>query len=186
MISFILPNHNEPNIHKVIGQIEDLFPGSQVIISCDRYGRGKGYTIRQAVKHCTNDLICFLDGDGDISPMMVFRLLVFTDEYQVVVGKKKPSGSLARKILTVLSRIYIKLLFNISVETQTGIKLFRKCALYNWKCDGWAFDIEILYKAHRNEWRMIDVPVMACVSGKIPFKSILKTLLETWRIRWQS
>lgn len=184
MISFILPNRNEPNIHKVISEIEQMFPGCQIIICCDKDGHGKGWAIREALDHATGKYIAFLDGDGDIPVRMLKRLIPFLDDYDIVVGRKDYSGSLARKIITLLSRIYIKVLFNIN-DSQTGIKIFKHYALPRWKTDGWLFDVEILARAKKLGFTMCEVPVFATISKKIYPKALWKTFLDSWRIKWE-
>lgn len=184
MISFIIPCRNEPLIHNVVEIIEELYPGSEVIISSDRESRGKGWAVKQAVPITKNNIICIIDGDLDINPCMLDRLIPFLAYYDIVVGKKVATGGLSRKILTILSRLYIRLLFNISVDTQTGIKLFRRYALLDFYTNSFAYDIEILYRAKLCKFTMCEIPVVAYISDKMPIKSIIKTLLDSWRIRW--
>jgi len=184
MISFIVTNRYEVIVQKVIKQLEELFPGCQIIISCDRYGHGKGWAIREAMEHATGHYIAFLDGDGDIPARMFKRLIPFLDDYDIVVGRKDYSGGLFRKIITLLSRIYIRLLFNIG-DSQTGIKIFKHYALPRWKTDGWLFDVEILARAKKLGFTICEVPVYATISKKVYAKALWKTLLESWRIKWE-
>lgn len=185
MISFILPNHSEDQIHNVISEIECLFQGSQIVISCDRYGRGKGWAIRQAVEQCDNDLICFLDGDLDIRPKMLLRLLPFLDEYDIVVGKKEATGGIKRKILTSLSRLYIRALFGLKVDTQTGIKIFKRYSLPTWTTNSFAYDIEVLARAKKTGWKMCEVQIEAKISKSMPWKALLITFLDSIRIKYE-
>jgi glycosyltransferase involved in cell wall biosynthesis len=166
----------------MIIETEMQFPGAQIIIANDRYRKGKGWAVREALKQATGDFICFIDGDMDIHPRMIWRLLTFIDDYDIIVGTKKINGLLSRRILTFLSRIYIKILFNIDVETQTGIKIFKREALLPWKTDSFAFDIEILRNAKKQGFRMIEVPVETNITRKAKFKSIWKCLVDSFKI----
>ena len=186
MITFVLPSKCEPKVQRTIQQIEELamklhMPDIQIIISNDREGKGKGWAVRQTLPYATRPLICFLDADGDIEPRMVKRLIPFLDDYDVVVGVKPISGRWDRRILTYLSRIYIAILFNIRVDSQTGIKLFKREALAgaNWYSNGWLFDIEILHDCKEAGYRMIEVPIEADVSRGIKGKSLWRTFKES-------
>jgi len=63
----------------------------------------------------------------------------------------------SRRIITFLSRLWIKTIFGIPVETQTGIKLFDMYAIPKFETKGFAFDIEILFKAKKFNVPMCDV-----------------------------
>lgn len=186
MISFLLPSKNEPKVQQTIKKIEDLamqlrMPEIQVIVCNDREGRGKGWAVRQCLPYATNKLVCFLDADGDIEPRMVKRLIPYLDDYDVIVGVKPISGRWDRRILTALSRIYLALLFDIKVDTQTGIKLFKRDAIQgiDWYNNHWLFDIEVLSLAKQRGYRMIEVPIEADVSKGVRGKALWRTFCES-------
>ena len=179
MISIILPSRNEPNIKKVVSDIEKLFNNVQIIVCNDRYSQGKGWAIRQALEEAKGDLICFLDGDGDIKPKMIKRLLPYIEDYDIVCGVKPISGLWSRRILTYLSRIYLSICFDIKVDSQTGIKLFRREALQDFYNDGFLFDLEIICKAKQKGYSMIEVPIEATVNKRMKLISIWKTFKES-------
>jgi hypothetical protein len=105
-------------------------------------------------------------------------------QYDVVVGRKYFPKRLGRKLLTFCSRLWIRLLFGLMIDTQTGIKAFNYKP--EWKTDGWSFDIEILYKAKKEGKSIIEIPVKAVASGKKGLKDIWLALMETLKIRFQS
>jgi glycosyltransferase involved in cell wall biosynthesis len=182
MISVILPNHNESRIHEVVEEIEKVLGNVEIIIASDREGRGKGWAVREAFTYSNGDVIIFLDGDMDIHPRMIKRVLAHLDEFDIVVGKKDTKKNLYRWFITILSRIYIRAMFGIPVDTQTGIKAFRRYALLGWETDGFAFDIEILARAKRSGFSMYEVTVEANVSRNIKLRSILNCLIESFNI----
>lgn len=189
MITFIIPNRNEPRVKEVAEAIEKAFtkfPGIEVLISNDPTGKGKGWAVRQAIPKAKHNYICIIDGDMDIHPRMAQRLLAFIVDYDIVVGKKQIRGLLSRRILTVLSRLYIWSLFGLNIDTQTGIKLFKKKAIPYFETDGYMFDLEILVKAKKGGCRIIEVPVEANIERKMKFSSILKCFAESLKICWKS
>lgn len=179
MLSIILPSRNEPHINEVVDDTIRQFPDAQVIVSSDSEGRGKGWAIREGLKKAKGDLIAFLDGDGDIQPRMLKRLMPFIEDHDIVVGIKPISGLLSRRILTYLSRLYLALCFDIKVDSQTGIKLFRREAMQKFYNDGFLFDLEILCIAKQQGLRMIEVPIDANVRRRMKLKSIWNTLKES-------
>lgn len=182
MISIILPSANEPNAMATMEEVEKLFPDAQIIVCNDRHRQGKGWAIRHALQHATGDLIVFLDGDGDIKPKMIKRLLPFIEDYDIVVGVKPISGLWSRRVLTYLSRIYLAICFNIKVDSQTGIKLFKRQAIDDWYSNGFLFDLEILSVAKHNGFSMIEVPIEANINRRMKFISIWNTLKESFTL----
>jgi glycosyltransferase involved in cell wall biosynthesis len=183
VLSILIPNKMERRIHEVLADIDELFPGSQAIVAVDREGRGKGWAVRTALEYAKGDVICFLDGDMDIEPRMIKRLLPFLADYDIVVGRKQIRGIPSRRILTRLSRWFIQALFGLGIDTQTGIKLFKREALSHWDSDGFMFDLEILAKARIMGARIIEVPVEAVIERKMNSRSIIKCLNEAIKIR---
>lgn len=178
-LSIILPNRNEPNIHRTVVWCKVHFPEAQIIVSDDPKSNGKGWAIREGLKKATGDAICFLDGDGDISPRMINRLLPFLYDYDIVCGVKPISGIWSRRILTYFSRAYIAFFFNVKVDSQTGIKLFKRYVISDWYSNGWLFDLEILSVAKQNCRSMIEVPIEATVNRKMKLISIWNTFKES-------
>lgn len=182
-LSILIPSHNEPEIFRMIDETEAAFPGAQIVVANDRYGRGKGWAIREALSAATGDVVAFIDGDRDIPPRMLRRLIPFLEDYSVIVGRKQVRGLLSRRLLTRLSRLVIFALFGILYDSQTGIKLFLRSALPEWKSDSFAFDVEILTSLRDKGHSIIEVPVEVTKSKPMKGSSIVKCLWEILKIR---
>jgi len=186
MLSIILPSHREPEIHRFIQEVEDKLPSCEIIVSNDQYGKGKGWAIRQALEVARGNEIAFLDGDGDISPRMLLRLLPFLEDFDAVVGTKRiVHRHWSRRLVTILSRIYIRIVFGLACDTQTGIKLFRREMLETWKTDGFLFDVEILWKIQQNGGRIVEVPIEAEIREKVSRRVLCRTFIESVFLRYQ-
>lgn len=186
-LSILIPSKDEPKIKEMVRITEEEFPEAQQIIVCnDSLGKGKGWAVREALKHATGDVICLIDGDLDIHPRMIKRLIPFLKEYDIVVGRKQVRGSLGRRILTKCSRLYIKLLFGVTNDTQTGIKLFKDYALLPWETDGFMFDLEILAKARMKGLQIIEVPVEVTDHGStskpMKLRNVIRAFKESLRL----
>ena len=187
-LSILIPSRNEPKIHEMVAATEREFPNAeQIIVANDLASRGKGWAVREALKAATGDVVCFIDGDLDIQPRMIHRLIPFLNDYDIVIGKKQVRGSLGRRLLTRLVRIYLKMFFGLSYDTQTGIKLFKRYALTDWECDSFIFDLEILYKARQAGLQIIEVPVevtdFGASSKPMRLKNVFRCLSESLKIK---
>jgi cellulose synthase/poly-beta-1,6-N-acetylglucosamine synthase-like glycosyltransferase len=144
--------------------------------------------MRLALSQADHLIVAFIDGDMEIAPRMIKRLIPFIEDYDIVVGKKQIRGRLGRRILTFFSRLYIWSLFGLNFDTQTGVKLFKKHCIFPWRCDSFAYDIEILDMAKRAGYRIIEVPVEVEGSKPMKFSSVWKCFTESlnlWIRRWR-
>lgn len=131
--------------------------------------RGKGDALITGWNASHGDVVVFLDADLDLPPEQVPPLLARIAEADVVVGAKRSSMSGGRypRLRSILSRIFAAFtvgLFRLPVtETQTGLKIFRRevldTVLPQVRIRGYAFDLELLLRAHRAGYRLVEAPV---------------------------
>lgn len=189
-LSIILPNRNELGIGDFIKEIERILPVSEIIISNDSESKGKGWAIREALQYATGENIALLDGDGEIPARMLLRLLPFLEDFDVIAGSKRIGKSpLRRKIMTRVTRIWFKLLYGLSADSQTGIKLFRRQALdainWNWESSGFIFDAEVMARMQKAGMRIIEVPIECDIRRQVSFKTIKTIFLESLWLKWR-
>ena len=186
MLSIILPSYNEPKAFPTLALTRKLFPDAQIIISPDDDGKGKGWAIRKGILASKGDVIVMLDSDGDIHPRMIKRLLPFLEDFDIVVGAKNYTGMpYSRRIITLLSRIYIKIMFGLSFTTQTGIKAMKKEVIPYCETTGFMFDLEFLTKAYRKGFKIIEVPVIAKITKGKSIKTLWRALMDSLKIWWR-
>jgi len=125
-LSIIIPNRKEKRINEVVGECEILFPDAQIIVSDDDRGLGKGITLQRGLWKAKRDFIVFINGDMDIHPTQINRLLTHINFYDIVVGVKRIDDlPFERKIISQLSRWLIKKMFNLTgQETEFTTLLF--------------------------------------------------------------
>ena len=121
---------------------------------------------------------------------MLLRLLPFLDDFDAVVGSKRIGKSpLRRKIMTRLTRLWYKLLYGLRVDTQTGIKLFRREALesldWSWESNGFIYDVEVLARLRDKGFRMIEVPIECEIRRQLAFKTIFKIFGESLWLKFR-
>ena len=191
MLSIILPNHNEFNIEAFIREeVEANLPVGEIIVSCDSQSKGKGWALKEALAEAKGDQIAFIDGDGDIPARMLLRLLPFLEDFDVVVGSKRITyAPLRRKIMTHVTRIWFRFLFGVQVDTQTGIKLFRREALealdWSWESNGFIFDAEIIARLQKKGFRIVEVPIECVIRRQLPISRIFKIFGESLWLKFR-
>ena len=182
-LSIIMPSCNEKNVELMKVECRLLFPDAQIIVGDDFARRGKGYIIKQSIYNALGDIIVFIDGDMDIHPRMILRLLPFLSDFDIVVGSKSICGyPLRRKLITWLSRLYIKLMFNLDVDTQTGIKAFNRFKVPQWSLTGFFFDVELLYLAKKEGISMVEVPIIAKSTKQKSMGVLWVTFVESVKV----
>lgn len=177
-LSILIPSKNEPRACEMVEATINEFPEARVVVANDRFGFGKGWAVRTALTEAQGDVVCLIDGDLDIHPRMIHRLLPFLEDYDIVVGRKQVRGFLSRRILTHCSRLFAWAMFGLNIDTQTGIKVFKRTAIYPWTMNSFAFDLEMLAKAKQAGKTIIEVPVDVTRSRKMKWISIWRSFTE--------
>lgn len=183
MLSILIPARNETYIQLFMDEVEAMLPVHEIVVCNDRESKGKGWALREAFTQSRGDLVAFIDGDGDIPPRMLKRLLPFLEDFDVVVGSKRITKSpLRRKIMTRVTRLWFKFLFGVKVDTQTGIKVFRRAALESldfWASNGFIFDLEIISRLQEKGFKIVEVPVEVEIKKQLAFTTIFRITGES-------
>jgi glycosyltransferase involved in cell wall biosynthesis len=159
--------------------------------------RGKGRALLSGWKAATGDDIVFLDADLDLPPDQIPDLLDRLDTVDIVVGTKRTSmaGGAYPGIRRILSRLFALLtggVFRLPVsETQTGLKAFRREVLVKVadkvRIDRYAFDIELLVRAHAAGFIMAETPVRlgtGAAQSTLRPAMMWSLAVDTARIAW--
>ncbi|MCK2037535.1 glycosyltransferase family 2 protein [Microbacterium sp. SSW1-49] len=178
--------------------VEDLhFANLRLLVA--EHNAGKGSAVRRGMRDAKAPLILFADADQSTPIEQFDRLAALVDDgYDVVVGSRAAKGaevsgkSLTRRILSSGLHLIVSRGFGISVsDTQCGFKLFTAEAardLFSTQLiDGFSFDLEVLYLAHKFGYRVAEAPVEwidAPGSRVDAAKVSLQFLRDLNRIRW--
>ena len=146
-----------------------MLPGT-LVVKHER-NRGKGAALQTGASRAEGSIVVFLDGDLDLPPDQVPRLLrAFADRRtDVLVGTKRRGMSdgrypWKRRVLSRLFSLVTRVFFRLPVdETQTGLKIFDRKVLEQVFADqevfGYAFDLELLVRANRAGFQIMQAPV---------------------------
>ncbi len=200
-IIFIDDNSSDDTIKN----IEELNNNNIKVIK-NKFDCGKGSALKAGflLSTCTfpledDDLIVFMDGDGQISPKEIKTLLnsMEVNCSDVAIGNKRHTFSITkypptRKIVSSVYNSLIRLLFGFNYQdTQCGIKIFKKYALdlviENITIKKFAFDLELIVALREMDLRVSDAPVTIknqLNAGSVNLKNIFHTFFDTlsiWR-----
>lgn len=134
--------------------------------------RGKGCAVRTGMLEAKGALCLFTDADGATPIRELERLeRSIADGADIAIG----SRTMRDPTRTVQARVFRKIsgsIFNIAVrglgvtgitDTQCGFKLFRapvaRALFSTLQCDGFSFDVELLFLGQRWKYRIDEVPV---------------------------
>ena len=171
--------------------------GSKVRVVRYDDNRGKGGALICGTTYTTGDYVAFLDADMDLHPeqLPLFLEILVAREADVVVGSKRHPLSnvqypMIRRLYSAGYSALVWVLFGLPLrDTQTGLKLFRRCVLQDVfprvLVKRFAFDIEVLANAHRLGYKIVDAPVTLRFMrqyGRITLGDIWTILLDTLAI----
>lgn len=163
--------------------------------------RGKGAAVRTGMTDATGEYALYLDADLATPPEETSRLLdALAAGNDLAIGVRiQPGGYDMRASEPPYRRIggYIftavrrRLLLSDVYDTQCGFKAFTKDAAARifplQRLDGWAFDAELLYIAHKLGYSIAQIPVeWHHVEGsrfQIGIRSAIRELRDLARIR---
>lgn len=167
----IVSADGDDGTRELVAEMARTNPTLRVIGSRRRLGKGRG--IRQGVALATGDIIGFVDADNK-TPITEFDKFEprLREGYDVVIGSRRTRGARIERPQPLYRRLGSRgfALFMHAVvglpdiaDTQCGFKFFqRRAALELFgrqRIDGYMFDVELLYLAHRAGYRIAQVPV---------------------------
>ena len=177
------------------------FKNPKVNIVMNSFDEGKGSALKTGFIFSNlmysmnpNDLVVFMDGDGQIDPKEIRPIInrMRLDMADVGIGNKRHIYSIIEYsfLRNIVSRCYnliIRFLFGINFQdTQCGIKIFRKHALDKVidkiTSKKYAFDLEIIVALRNFGLKIIDSPVSIKTQtnrGSVSLSSIIHTFLDT-------
>lgn len=162
--------------------------------------RGKGYAVRQGVAVSAGDIIAFMDADGSTPVRELARLSVPIQNRQadIVIGSRRAEGatvtagqSFVRQFLGRAFAQHSRIVLGLDVrDTQCGFKVFRgsvaRALFAALRCDGFAFDLELLAEARARGLRVLERGVEwreRSGSTVRPLRDGIRMLRAAWRIR---
>jgi Glycosyl transferase family 2 len=131
---------------------------------------GKGGAARAGVRAASGAAIALMDADMAIDPTQVPQLVGALEHADIAIGSRAVDGThveYGSAPRTVMARTFNRIVRAVTrvdlADTQCGFKAFRapvaRLLFHFAVIEGFAFDVELLYRAHALGLRIAEVPV---------------------------
>jgi dolichol-phosphate mannosyltransferase len=186
------------------GQLADAIarrePRVHVLHRQGKEGLGKAYLAGFAwALQRGYDLVLEMDADFSHNPRYLPQLLALARESDLVLGSRNVRGGgtvnwgLGRKLLSRGGSFYARTILGLPVRDLTGgFKCFRRevleaIDLTSVQCTGYAFQIELTYRAVRKGFRVRELPIVfeerRVGQSKMSRRIVLEAVSKVWSIR---
>ena len=169
--------------------------------------QGKGGALKAGVEKAQGDFILTMDADNATHPGELKKWLASLpgktfQEDEILIGSREHQnsnvkGNALRRLAGLIFNFVIQLFTNLYIsDTQCGFKLYptsiAKKLFGSLKTNGWAHDVELLYSAKMNGYKIKSLPVkwieqedskisLVSDSIKMTFETIRISILLNWR-----
>jgi len=149
------------------------------------------------------DLVFEMDADFSHNPERLPEFLEAIRESDVVLGSRYQDGHvnvvnwpMSRLFLSYAANIYARSVTGLPIfDTTGGFKCFRRNVLESIdlnsvKSNGYAFQIEMSYRAWKRGFRLLEIPIIFVDRtegvSKMSKKIVREAIWMVWRLRWWS
>jgi dolichol-phosphate mannosyltransferase len=149
------------------------------------------------------DLVFEMDADFSHNPERLPEFLAAIKESDVVLGSRYQDGHvnvvnwpMSRLFLSYAANIYARFVTGLPIfDTTGGFKCFRRNVLESIdlnsvKSNGYAFQIEMSYRAWKGGFRLFEIPIIFVDRtegvSKMSKKIVREAIWMVWRLRWWS
>ncbi|HVI73383.1 MAG TPA: polyprenol monophosphomannose synthase [Anaeromyxobacteraceae bacterium] len=178
-------------------------PRLHVLHRPGKAGLGKAYLagFAWALEH-GYELVLEMDADFSHNPSYLPRMLELAGEADLVLGSRNVAGGgtlnwgIGRKLLSRGGSFYARTILGVRVRDLTGgFKCFRRQVLEaidlpTVECSGYAFQIELTYRALRKGFRVVETPIVfedrRVGQSKMSRRIVLEAITKVWSIRRSS
>jgi dolichol-phosphate mannosyltransferase len=186
------------------GELADRLAGAEprlhVLHRAGKAGLGKAYLAGFAwALERGYDLVLEMDADFSHSPRYLPPMLELAGEADLVLGSRNVRGGgtvnwgVGRRLLSRGGSFYARTILGIGVRDLTGgFKCFRRevleaIDLATVECSGYAFQIELTYRALRKGFRVVEMPIVfedrRVGHSKMSRRIVLEAIAKVWSIR---
>ena len=185
----------------LVGALATADPRVGLLSRSSKQGLGSAYIagFRRALAEGA-ELICEMDADFSHDPRYLPDLLAaIAVGADLVIGSRYVPGGgttdwgLLRRLISRGGNIYAGLILGLPVADATGgFRCYRRAVLEQLelgrvRSNGYAFQVEMAYKAHKAGFRIAEVPIIfpdrRVGKSKMSRRIVLEALVNVWRLR---
>jgi dolichol-phosphate mannosyltransferase len=203
-LDVLIVDDNSPD--GTAGLVRDMMSANSRIHLIERPGKmglGTAYVLgfKFAIEH-GYDYVFEMDADFSHSPKEIPNFLKKIQEYDLVLGSRYIHGvrvlnwPMRRLLLSFSANVYTQIITGLPIRDATGgFKCFRRevleaIELDKVKSNGYAFQIEMSFKAWKKGFRLTEIPIIFLDrrSGvsKMSRKIVYEAIFMLWTLRLRS
>jgi len=199
----VIDDNSPDGTGRLADEIAAREPRVQVLHRAGKEGLGKAYLAGFAWALGRGyALVLEMDADFSHDPKYLPAMLERARQADLVLGSRNVPGGgtvnwgLSRKILSRGGSLYARLVLGLPVRDLTGgFKCFRREVLQaidlpTVECSGYAFQIELTYRAFRKGFRVAEIPIVfvdrRVGQSKMSRRIVLEAIRKVWSIRFSS
>ena len=185
---------------EIVGRMMSKNPRIHLLQRAGKMGLGTAYVagFRYALER-TYDFVFEMDADFSHDPKEIPRMLDKAATNDLVIGSRYTDGvrvinwPIRRLLLSYAANVYTRVITGMPVKDATGgFKCFRRevlaaIDLEKVKSNGYAFQIEMNFKAFRKGFRLIEHPIIFAdrTSGvsKMNRKIVYEAVFRVWKLK---
>ena len=196
----VIDDNSPDGTGRLADEIATRQPRVQVLHRAGKEGLGKAYLAGFAWALGRGyALVLEMDADFSHDPRYLPAMLAKAREADLVLGSRNVPGGgtvnwgLGRKAISRGGSLYARLILGLPVRDLTGgFKCFRREVLEaidlpSVQCSGYAFQIELTYRASRKGFRVAEIPIVfvdrRVGQSKMSRRIVLEAIRKVWSIR---
>ena len=177
-----IDDHSSDGTVDAINSLSRFFP---VSYQMKQGKRGKAQSIIQGFNAAKSNFICMIDADLQYPPedisKMVNKLIDNNADVALSQRNKSDAGKLRNVMSSVFNFVFVRSLFGINYDTQSGLKVFRRHTYDGMELrpSQWSFDLEFIVAALQKQSRILthDIKFGKRTSGEAKV-DVIKSSIE--------
>jgi dolichol-phosphate mannosyltransferase len=203
-LEILVVDDNSPDgTADVVKEIMAMEPRVHLIRRNGKSGLGTAYVagFRYAIEHCF-DYVFEMDADLSHDAREIPNFLSKMNDYDLVIGSRYRNGvrvvnwPVRRLLLSYFANVYTRVITGLPVKDATGgFKCFRRKVLESIdldeiKSNGYAFQIEMTYKAWKKGFKIHEIPIVffdrRVGTSKMSKSIVYEAVFMVWKLRLRS
>lgn len=153
-----IDDHSTDNTIKNLELLSTIYPELRIYKKEGK--RGKAFSLLQGFDEAKYNLVCMIDADLQYPPEAIvpmYRKLQKESADIVVTERVEQETSFLRQLSTrMFNLVFTRLLFGIDLDSQSGLKLFKKRILRTISISPsqWSFDLEFIIRSLEQNYKI--------------------------------
>jgi dolichol-phosphate mannosyltransferase len=199
----VVDDHSPDGTGKLVREFAAKDTRVHLLERPEKAGLGSAYVagLKYALGH-SYDIIFEMDADFSHNPKEIPNFLAKLQDFDLVLGSRYTNGvrvlnwPIQRLMLSYAANVYTRVMTGLPIHDATGgFKCFRRAVLDSINLDkvksnGYAFQIEMSYKAWKKGFRIAEVPIVfldrRAGASKMSKQIVYEALFMLWKLRFRS